>query len=108
MTIQISALEFECIVGILESERHSRQRVVVDVVMEYEYKDSRYIDYAKVAALIQECMICSKFKLLEDALEAIEELLFARFDQIQSLNLSICKPDILPNCRVSVIKNSVS
>jgi dihydroneopterin aldolase len=43
-----------------------------------------------------------RFHLVEEALNDLFSLLKAEFPQIETAEIEICKPDILPNCRVCV------
>jgi len=99
--IVIEDLSFEAIIGILESERNTSQLVVVNAKIDYEDKRN-YIDYAKVCDMIQEIIINGKFKLIEDAIEVIENELRKIFPQMKRLYLSIKKPEILKNALVGV------
>jgi len=99
--IVIEDLSFEAIIGILESERETPQLVVVNAKIDYEDKKN-YIDYAKVCDMIQEIIINGKFKLIEDAIEVIENELRKTFPQMKRLYLSIKKPEILKNALVGV------
>ncbi|NOQ29602.1 MAG: FolB domain-containing protein [Helicobacteraceae bacterium] len=102
MIIRIRDLEFKCIIGILDFERVSKQRVIVDVKIEYSYLKENYINYADVSALIKKVMKKRKFLLLEDALKSLSGELKQNFSRIDLLTLEISKPDILRNCIVSV------
>jgi len=53
MTIYIENLTFKCIVGILDFERKKRQRVIVNLSFDYEFKDGSFIDYAEVSELVK-------------------------------------------------------
>jgi len=99
--IVIEDLTFKAIIGILENEREEEQLVVVNVKMEYEDKE-KYIDYAKVCDMIQEIIINGKFKLIEDAIEVIENEFKKTFPQMKELYLSVKKPEILKNALVGV------
>jgi len=99
--IVIEDLTFNAILGLLEKERNQEQIVVVNVKMEYEDKNN-YIDYAKVCDLIQNKIIEKKYKLIEDAIDDIENMLKIEFPQMKSLYLSIKKPEILKNALVGV------
>ena len=101
MIINIDALLFECIIGILDFERHTPQKVMIDAEISYRYKNE-FIDYAKVAEHIKISMKKHQFKLIEEALISLQNSLKHDFPQIMSLSLTISKPDILPDCRVSV------
>ncbi|WP_345969567.1 MULTISPECIES: dihydroneopterin aldolase [Sulfurimonas] len=106
MTIEIRALTFDCIIGILDFERVTPQRVIVDAVIDYDYEAGHFIDYAAVADHIRTQMRQEKFALVEEALEALSTTLKEAFPGIKSLSLTVAKPDILPDCRVSVTKKS--
>lgn len=101
MTIHIEDLKFKCIIGLLDFERHNPQEVIIDLTLEYHYKDE-FINYAEVASLIESHLKEKKYELLEVALNNLLNLLSTNFPLIKKLNLKISKPDILPNCRVSV------
>jgi len=104
MTISIKNLSFKAILGILDFERLSPQRIEVECEIKYTYKkeEANFIDYAEVASLIESTMKSEKFLLIEDALERLFPLLKDKFPQIETMKITICKPDIMPNCRVSV------
>ncbi len=102
MTIRIEGLEFSAILGLLDFERETPQRVVVDAVADYTYEEGAYVDYAEVARLIKETIEVGRFELAEDALEALFARLAKAFPRIETLHLRLCKPDILPHCRVCV------
>ena len=101
MTIYIEDLKFQTIIGILDFERETPQDVIINLELEYEYLDE-FINYADVSALIKKTMIKSKYLLVEDALKDLSLKLKKEFLKIQSLNLKITKPSILPDCVVSV------
>ncbi|MEJ2499554.1 MAG: dihydroneopterin aldolase [Campylobacterales bacterium] len=106
MTIEIRSLTFECIIGILDFERVTPQNVVVDAAIDYEYTEGSFLDYAAVAARIKSEMIEQRFELIEEALLSVSATLKADFPAINALELTISKPDILPDCRVCVTKKS--
>jgi len=101
MRISIEALEFDTIVGILDFERVTPQKVIVNLFIEYDYK-GEFINYADVSKFVKEHMIKSKFLLLEDALASLSKNLKINFPLLSSLDLTITKPSILPDCKVSV------
>jgi dihydroneopterin aldolase len=102
MTIRIEALAFDAILGILESERHTPQPLRIDTEITYRYTSGHFLDYAEVAAEIQSIMQEGKFHLIEEALDVLIERLKEKFSPIETIKITICKPDILPNCRVCV------
>jgi len=100
MTIRIEALEFEAVLGILEKERTTPQRILVDAVITYTYTPESFLDYAQVARSIESLVKERKFRLVEEALETLFSSLKENFPSIETMKLTVCKPDILPNCRV--------
>jgi dihydroneopterin aldolase len=105
MTIHIEALTFDVIIGLLDFERDRPQRVIIDLEASYEYSDSEFIDYADMVLLIQNELKEQRYELLEEALLGLKEVLYTRYPQIQTLFLKISKPDILPQCTVSLSKS---
>ncbi len=104
MTISIRELTFECIIGILDFERTAPQRVIIDTTLSYEFISDNYLDYAAVTEHIKGEMLRRRFKLIEEALASLTRTLKSEFPAISALEISITKPDILPDCRVSVTK----
>ena len=102
MTIRIEHLEFEAIIGVLDSERDRAQRVRIDIEAAYDYRPPHYLDYAQMVARVKEHIIVQKYSLLEEALEGLHTLLTETFPSIQTLHIAITKPDILPDCTVSL------
>ncbi len=102
MTININDLTFETIIGILDFERLTPQKVIVDITIEYDYIPGDFINYADVAQMTQNLFLEQKFYLLEDALDILSRNLKKNFQKIHHLKITITKPSIMPNCRVSV------
>ncbi|MEN4053954.1 MULTISPECIES: dihydroneopterin aldolase [Sulfurimonas] len=101
MKISIEDLKFQCIIGILDFEREKEQDVIINLTIDYKYKND-FINYADVTEFIKTAMKNKKYLLIEDALEDLSQLLKENFSKINTLHLKITKPSILPNCRVSV------
>ncbi len=101
MTIHIQALEFETIIGILDFERTTKQKVRIDCTIDYTY-DQQFLDYSLVAKLIEAEMHAHQFELIEEAILTLKERLKDEFPLIETLFLKISKPDILANCEVSL------
>jgi len=106
MTIEIRDLAFECIIGILDFERAVPQCVLIDAVIDYTYDGEHFLDYAAVAAMFKSEMTARQFELIEEALEALTGTFKTQFPAAKRLELTISKPDILPDCRVSVTLKS--
>ncbi len=102
MKVLIENLSFNCIIGILDFERVTHQKVNINIVFDYDFKDKSYfIDYSKVVEQIEHIMIENKFELLEEAITFIENFLNSTY-KIKNLHIKISKPDILSNCTVSL------
>ncbi len=101
MKIHIEDLKFQCIIGILDFERVTPQDVIINLAIDYEYKDE-FINYVDISTTIKLQMIESKFLLIEDALESLSKTLLKEFLLINTLYIKITKPSILPDCKVSI------
>jgi len=103
LKVNIENLTFDCIIGILESERENEQRVVVNLSFQYLFDDTakEFIDYSKVAFAIEKSMKEEKFLLIEDAIVFLRKKLSNEYP-MKHLWIKIAKPDIMPNCIVSV------
>jgi len=102
MTIRIERLEFDAIIGVLDFERERTQRVRLDITATYDYQPPDYLDYAQMVSVAREHIITRKYELLEEALEGLRETLIQTFPAIETLHLTIAKPDILSDCVVSL------
>jgi dihydroneopterin aldolase len=102
MTISVNALTFDAVIGILDFERETPQRVQIDAAIGYTFDQKTYIDYAEVTALIKSTIIKGRFGLIEEALETLQKTLKTAFPLIDTLSLSITKPDILPDATVTL------
>ena len=104
MTIHIDTLEFDVIIGLLDFERETPQRVIVDVEASYNYSNEEFINYADMALLIQNELKEKRYELLEEALLGLKNMLSSAYPQIKTLQIKIAKPDILSNCSVALSK----
>ena len=102
MTIHIEALTIDTIIGILDFERNSKQKVIIETKINYNYTRNQFINYAMVIEDIEKCLYEQEYKLLEDALSDISSVLFKNYAQIETLYLKISKPDIIKNATVSL------
>ncbi len=101
MKISIEDLKLQCIIGILDFEREKEQDIIINLTIDYKYKNN-FINYADIAELIKTTMKNRKYLLIENALEDLSQLLKKNFSKISTLHLKITKPTILPDCMVSV------
>ena len=101
MTIHIESLTFDVIIGLLDFERDKQQRIIVDLDASYNYNNN-FIDYADMVFLIQKELKEKRYKLLEEALLGLKNILYSTYPQIHTLTLKITKPDILSECHVAL------
>jgi len=104
MTIHIEDLSFDVIIGLLDFERDKPQRVIINLEASYDYSDNKFIDYADMVLLIQNELKEKRYELLENALLGLKEILYRTYPHLKTLSLKISKPDILPECTVSLSK----
>ena len=103
MTIHIDDLSFDAILGVLDTERRIKQNIVISLKLLYEYDDrSGYIDYSEIVSLIKDHIQTVRYRLLEEAVTGLKNLLFEHYPAAKELHIKISKPDILPECTVSV------
>ncbi len=102
MRIHIDALEVSCIIGLLDFERETEQKVLLDIEIDYTYGEGNFLDYGKVTSDIKQHLREKKYLLLEEALLGIKALLFTHFPTIEVLGIKLSKPDILPQCSVGL------
>lgn len=107
MRILIEDLTFETLLGILPHERTTPQNVRIDCIIDYTYADGHFINYADVAECIIQTMHDRKFELIETALNVLGATLKQKFPRIESINMTIRKPDILSHCTVGVQQNFI-
>lgn len=101
MRIYIEKFKFLTIVGILDFEKITPQEVEINLAIDYDYSDGKFINYVEIRDLIKETMLNMKFGLLEDALSHLSLLISQEFN-IEYLKLKITKPAILEDAEVSV------
>ena len=104
MTIHIEDLAFDVIIGLLDFERDKPQRVIINFEASYDYSDDKFIDYADIVLLIQNELKEKRYELLENALLGLKEILYTTYPDLRTLSLKISKPDIIPECTVSLSK----
>ena len=105
MTIHIEDLTFSTIIGILDFERTTPQKIIVNATIDYCYKENHFINYAEVISIIEKEVVKKKYKLLEDALTDIGNILLKQYPQIENIYLKITKPNIIANAKVSLSLN---
>jgi dihydroneopterin aldolase len=100
LIIEISNLTFNAIIGILDFERKSPQKIVIDLKLKYNYKKD-FLNYVELRDLIISHIKTKKYKLLEEALIGLENEITKKYE-INYLYIKISKPEILQDCTVSL------
>lgn len=101
-SIFIEGLQVETIIGICEWEREVPQLLVFDIAMQADIGAAARsddiadaLDYAAVAAQAAAFVQASPRLLLESLLGDLGEYLLAQFPPVQSLTLSVRKPQAI-------------
>ncbi len=100
-TIIIEDLIIKAIIGVLDRERHKKQRVKIAAKITYKFMES-FVDYASVVKQIEKSLVKGKFRLLEEALEQITKDIKSNFKEVLKIKISLKKLDILDNCVVGI------
>ncbi len=101
--IIIQGLQLPTLIGVYDWERTQKTILLVDLVLDADLSRAcetddvaDTIDYAKVAEALAEVAGKAKFELLEALGQALCDCVLTRFP-VTRVDLSIIKPDILPN-----------
>lgn len=105
--IQVQQLELDCIIGIYEQERHTPQKLIVDLALALSPEDwlksgqqgllDRSINYADVAEQVSQLICAAEFRLLESIFPLLAHLYLSpncqqpTQAQAQALKLSLHK-----------------
>jgi 7,8-dihydroneopterin aldolase/epimerase/oxygenase len=110
-TTGLQGLRVECIVGIYPHERQTRQPVIADIALDYDFAAaadadaiSEAVDYDTVEAGITELVQRRAFQLLETMAEEIVTMLLGRLPQVQRIHLEIRKPDAVPAATCAFVR----
>ena len=105
-SIIIKNFEFDTIIGVLDFERVTPQKVIINTEISYQY-NGEYLDYAKVSEIIKTILQNKKFEVIEDSLDYICSYLKNEYLNITKIDLEILKPNILKEMVVGakIIKN---
>lgn len=105
--IQVQQLELDCIIGIYEQERHTPQKLIVDLALALSPEDwlksgqqgrlDRSINYADVTEQVSQLICAAEFRLLESIFPLLAHLYLSPSCQLptqaqaQALKLSLHK-----------------
>ncbi len=102
MNICIDKLEFNCIIGILPSERKKKQKVSIKANIHFNDSNKILIDYAKLSFFIKKIFKKQKFYTIEKSLTHVSKKIRKKYPCIKKIYLKISKPNALKNCLISV------
>ena len=101
--IQINDLEIDMFIGVMDSEKEEKQRVIVNIDAEVDPNPqwqqdaiNNVVSYVDIIERIQLIADSGHINLVETFAEKIIEACFS-FAEIQSVTVSIQKPDIIGN-----------
>ena len=110
-TTGLRGLRVECIVGIHQHERETRQSVILDIEMDYDFAAASAseaigdaVDYAGVASQVTELAERRGFQLIETMAEETAALVLARFPQVRRVRLEIRKPAAVPAAACAFVR----
>lgn len=102
MRICIHNLETIAIIGIYPEERITPQPILTTIECTYSFERGEYIDYGSMAQHIHTILQTEEFFLLEDAILFLETFFQKKYPSIETIQITLCKPNILPKGTISV------
>lgn len=96
MTTIIKDYEFSTIIGLLDFERVTPQKVRVSA----EFESGEFIDYVEMINFIEEIYAREKFGTVESSLEICAKKLKEKFNSLSFLKMEILKIEIVKNATV--------
>jgi dihydroneopterin aldolase len=98
-TTGLKDLKIECVVGVHDHERVTRQTVALDIGLDYDFSAAartdalaHAVDYAMVAEAVSELVQRRKYQLIETMAEEIAQLLLERLSLVNAARIEIRKP----------------
>ena len=110
-TTGLQGLRVDCIVGIHEHERRTRQAVIMDIDLDYDFAAAAAsdaigdaVDYDRVASGVAGLVERRAFKLIETMAEETAAMLIAQLPQVRRVRLEIRKPAAVPAAACSFVR----
>ncbi len=108
ITIGISKLQVDCIIGCFAEERLQRRAITIDLRLKthFQNKDTLQatVDYGKVAELIETLAHSREFHLLESLAWLICNEIFEQFPTVEEVWLHVAKPKALLLCDTAFVE----
>ena len=102
LKIFINDLQINAIIGILDFERITPQKITVDFEAEYQYNKKDFVDYAQIRELIITNISNNSYFLIEEALSDLKENIKKSFPLLSNIKLKITKIEIFDDCSVGL------
>lgn len=103
--VLIEGLTVDAVIGVYGWEREVRQRLVIDLAMEWDNRlpggsdnVAQALDYARVSDAVTSWVAESRFQLIEALAEDLASRLLAEF-AMSGLRLTVRKPGAVANAR---------
>jgi 7,8-dihydroneopterin aldolase/epimerase/oxygenase len=110
-TTGLQGLRVDCIVGIYEHERQTRQSVIMDIDLDYDFAAAAAsdsvgdaVDYDRVASAVVGLAERRAFQLIETMAEETAAMLIAQLPQVRKVRLEIRKPAAVPAAACSFVR----
>jgi dihydroneopterin aldolase len=110
-TAGLQGLRVDCIVGIYDAERTTRQSLLVDVELDYDFAAAAAsdaigdtVDYDDVARAVTELAERRAFHLIETMAEDTAAMLLARLPVLRRVRLEIRKPAAVPAASCAFVR----
>ncbi len=102
--VMIRNLQLDVLIGVYDFEREAPQRVIFEIDLHTDNRPAGRsdnvqdaVDYASVTQLITDISTQSEYQLLEALAEHVAAAVLAKFMTVSVIEVTIHKPDIMPN-----------
>ena len=102
--VLIRNLQLDVLIGVYDFEREAPQRIIFEIDLHTDNRPAGVsdnvndaVDYASVTQLITDISLQSKYQLLEALAEHVAQAVLAQFVSVSAIDVTIHKPDIMPN-----------
>lgn len=93
----------EVIIGVYDKEREKKQKINFLLFIDYSYKEN-YLDYMEIHNFVKNTLQDKEYFLLETAIEDISKNLKQKFYQIEKIDLTLKKLEVIEQGILSVRK----
>ncbi len=108
ITIGISKLNVDCIIGCFPEERCHRRTLICDIKLKVSFQNEdalkATVDYGKVTELVIRICQSREFHLLETLASVVATEILKEFSAVQELFVCIRKPNALSVCEDAFVE----